>query len=48
MLWGNIVFGLAAGVLLATWADRADIDQIESERVPAFEGDRPSRRASMH
>jgi hypothetical protein len=39
MLWGNIVFGLCAGILLATWADRADIDQVESERVPAFEGD---------
>ena len=35
MLWSNVIFGLCAGVLLATWADRADIDQVESERVPA-------------
>lgn len=39
MLWGNISFGLCAGVLLATWADQADIDQVQSERVPPFEGD---------
>ena len=48
MLWGNLLFGLTAGVLLATWADRADIDQVESERVPAFEGDDPPRRYSLH
>ncbi|MCB0877834.1 MAG: hypothetical protein KDC46_02485 [Thermoleophilia bacterium] len=42
MLWGNMVFGFTAGVLLATWADRADIDQIESEHVAAFEGDTPA------
>ena len=32
--------------LVATWADRADIDQIESERVSVFEGDadRPAPR----
>ena len=41
MFWGNMVFGLTAGVVLATWADRADIDQVESERVAAFEGDAP-------
>ncbi len=39
MLWGNMAFGLCAGLMLATWADRADLDQLESERVPAFEGD---------
>lgn len=41
MFWGNIAFGLTAGVLLASWADRADLDQLESERVPVFEGDEP-------
>lgn len=39
MLWANMVFGITAGLLLATWADRADIDQVESERVTLFEGD---------
>ncbi len=48
MLWGNLVFGFCAGVLLATWADRADIDQLESERIPAFEGDEPMRARSLH
>lgn len=49
MFWGNLAFGVAAGTLLATWADGADIDQVESERVPVFEGDmdRPLRR-SLH
>jgi hypothetical protein len=41
MFWGNIAFGLTAGMLLASWADRADLDQLESERVPVFEGDEP-------
>ena len=41
MFAGSIAFGLAAGLLLATWADRGDIDQDETERVPAFEGDGP-------
>ncbi len=48
MFWGNMVFGLTAGVLLATWADRADIDQVESERVAVFEGDDPSRHRLLH
>jgi hypothetical protein len=38
MFWGNISFGLTAGTMLAQWADRADIDQYEDERVPVFEG----------
>jgi hypothetical protein len=38
MFWGNIAFGLTAGVLLSTWADRADVDQVDEERVPVFEG----------
>lgn len=48
MFWGNMVFGLTAGVLLATWADRADIDQIESERVAIFEGDDPRPHRLLH
>lgn len=47
MFWGNMVFGLTAGVLLASWADRADIDQVESERVAVFEGDDP-RTHQLH
>ncbi len=44
LLWGNIAFGLTAGLLLATWADRADLDRDLSAaedgvRVRAFEGD---------
>ncbi|MEO6866649.1 MAG: hypothetical protein ABI200_01355 [Gaiellales bacterium] len=44
LLWGNIAFGLTAGVLLATWADRADLDRDitsvdDGVRVRAFEGD---------
>lgn len=42
MFWANVAFGLTAGALLATWADAADLDQDELERVPAFE----ERRAS--
>jgi len=38
MFWGNIAFGLTAGIMLSRWADRADIDQLEEERVPVFEG----------
>jgi hypothetical protein len=38
MFWGNVAFGLAAGLLLSTWADRADIDQADDEKVPVFEG----------
>lgn len=41
MFWGNVAFGLTAGVLLCTWADRADLDQLESERVPVFEDGAP-------
>lgn len=43
MFWGNMAFGLTAGIMLSQWADRADIDQLEEERVPVFEGqlDRP-------
>lgn len=41
MFAGSIAFGLTAGLLLATWADRGDIDQNETVRVPAFEGDEP-------
>ncbi len=50
MFWGNMVFGLTAGILLATWADRADIDQVESERVTVFEGDvdHPAARRWIH
>jgi hypothetical protein len=43
LLWGNVSFGLTAGLLLATWADRADLDTDDPtddrERVRAFEGD---------
>jgi hypothetical protein len=46
MFWSNVAFGLVAGLLLATWADGADLDQLESERVPVFEGDdQPERGA---
>lgn len=46
MFWSNVSFGLVAGLLLATWADGADLDQVESERVPVFEGDdQPGRGA---
>ena len=38
MFWGNIAFGITAGTLLATWADAADLDQAETGRVHAFEG----------
>jgi hypothetical protein len=38
MFWGNMAFGLTAGVMLSTWADRADLDQAEDEKVPVFEG----------
>jgi hypothetical protein len=50
MFWGNMIFGLTAGILLATWADRADIDQVESERVPVFEGDvdQPAQHRIIH
>ncbi len=50
MFWGNMVFGLTAGLLLATWADRADIDQVESERVSVFEGDadHPTAHGPIH
>lgn len=43
LLWGNVSFGLTAGLLLATWADRADLDHEldDSVRVRAFEGDEP-------
>ncbi len=44
MFWGNLVFGLTAGMLLATWADRADLDQVESERVARFEDGRDRAR----
>lgn len=46
MFWGNIVFGLTAGMLLATWADRADLDQVESERVARFEDGRDTARGN--
>lgn len=46
MFWGNVAFGITAGALMATWADRADIDQDEAERVPAFEGQQDL--AGMH
>lgn len=41
LLWGNVSFGLTAGLLLATWADRADLDHDMEDvaRVRAFEGD---------
>lgn len=48
MFWGNMIFGLTSGMLLATWADRADLDQVESERVPVFEGDDPRSHRLMH
>jgi hypothetical protein len=38
MFWGNLAFGLTSGVLLANWADDADLDQYDDERVPVFEG----------
>jgi hypothetical protein len=38
MFLGNLAFGLSTGVLLATWADAADLDQYEDERVDRFEG----------
>lgn len=38
MLWGNLAFGITAGALVATWADKLDLDQDETERVRAFEG----------
>lgn len=43
ILWGNVAFGLTAGLLLATWADRADLDHEldDAVRVRAFEGDDP-------
>ena len=43
LLWGNVAFGLTAGLLLATWADRADLDHEldNAVRVRAFEGDEP-------
>jgi len=41
MLGGNLAFGLTAGMGLATWADRADIDQTNGERVAVFEQDPP-------
>lgn len=37
LLWGNVIFGLVAGVLMAAWADAADIDQPEAEHVRVFE-----------
>lgn len=37
LLWGNVIFGLVAGVLMAAWADAADLDQPEEERVRVFE-----------
>ncbi|MCW2922161.1 MAG: hypothetical protein JWL76_2035 [Thermoleophilia bacterium] len=50
MFWGNMIFGLTSGILLATWADRADMDQVESERVTLFEGDvdRALTRRAIH
>lgn len=48
MFAGNLVFGMTAGMLLATWADRADIDQTESERVPVFEADVPAQHTLLH
>lgn len=48
MFWGNIVFGITSGLLLSTWADRADIDQVESERVPLFEGDDAPAHRMLH
>ncbi|MCW2956742.1 MAG: hypothetical protein JWO69_1611 [Thermoleophilia bacterium] len=36
MFFGNIAFGLTAGVLLATWADDGDLDQ-EEAKVGVFE-----------
>ena len=50
MFWGNMAFGLTSGILLATWADGADIDQVESERISVFEGDadQPALRHSLH
>ena len=44
MFWGNVAFGLSAGVMLATWADRADLDQSDDERVAVFEGHEPGAR----
>jgi hypothetical protein len=38
MFWGNMAFGLTSGILLSQWADRADVDQLEDEKVPVFEG----------
>lgn len=38
MFWANLAFGLSAGALLASWADRADLDQADDERIPVFEG----------
>lgn len=38
MFWGNMAFGLTAGIMLSSWADRADLDQREDEKVPVFEG----------
>ena len=43
MFWSNLAFGLCAGMLLATWADTADIDQPAGERVAVFEQDPPAR-----
>lgn len=41
LLWGNIAFGLCQGLLLATWAERADLDRDPEDvaRVRVFEGD---------
>jgi hypothetical protein len=44
MFWGNLFFGITCGIVLATWADRADLDQQEDERVPVFEGQQDQAR----
>jgi hypothetical protein len=44
MFWGNLAFGLTSGVLLATWADAADLDQYDDEKVPVFEGNLDQHR----
>jgi len=37
LLWGNLVFGLVAGLFMSTWAQDADIDIEPGERVHVFE-----------
>ncbi|MCW2973084.1 MAG: hypothetical protein JWN72_1357 [Thermoleophilia bacterium] len=37
LLWGNVVFGLVAGLLMSTWAQDADIDIERDEPVHVFE-----------